>query len=60
MKRLVDLFFDGRAIEVIEEEFTLFKGVTTQEVFRRENDFLLRVEGWHTHTSSSIEIEVLG
>jgi hypothetical protein len=36
-----------RTIKVTEEEFILFKRVKIEEIFGREEDFLLRIEGSH-------------
>jgi hypothetical protein len=52
--------FGGRAIKVIKEEFILFKGVNIEEIFGREEDFLLRIKGDHLYTSSFVKVEVLG
>ena len=44
----------------IEKEFILFKGVNVEEIFGREKDFLLRIKGCHTYTSSFVKVEISG
>lgn len=42
---------------MIEKEFIFFKGVNVKEIFSREKDSLLRIEGCHIYISSFVKAQ---